>query len=122
MTRKNKFAILRLAALAVCAAAFSVHAQDTSTPPITIKSAPVTSPKPLKTRFEVLHMFTNSIQVRSLTNGLEVHTFAYSDQIHDSMLKVFDQGGYQYGDKVEIWYQQGADVALKIKGKPSKPL
>lgn len=122
MTRKNKFAILRLAALAVCAVAISAHAQDVGTSPIIVKSAPPASPKPLKTHFEVMHMFTYSIQVRSLVNGLEVHTFVYSDQIHDSMQKVFDQGGYQYGDKVEIWYQQGTEIALKIKGKPSKPL
>jgi hypothetical protein len=38
------------------------------------------------------------------------------------MQKLFDQGGYQYGDKVEIWYMQGTDVAVRIKGKPSKPL
>jgi len=78
--------------------------------------------KPAKTRFEVLHMMSTSIQVRSLVNGLEIHTFIYSDQIRDSMQKLLDQGGYQYGDKVEIQYQPGSDVALKIKGKPSKPL
>ncbi|MBZ5662800.1 MAG: hypothetical protein LAO08_20560 [Acidobacteriia bacterium] len=122
MTRNKKFALLALISLAFCAARISARAQDINTPVITIKSAPPASPKPLKTRFEVLHMFTNSIQVRSLVNGLEVHTFIYSDQIHDSMQKLFDQGGYQYGDKVEIWYMQGTEVALKIKGKPSKPL
>ncbi len=36
------------------------------------------------------------------------------------MQKVFNAGGYKYGDEVVIWYQQGTDVALKIKGKPSK--
>ena len=39
-----------------------------------------------------------------------------------AMLKLLDQGGYQYGDTVEIQYQLGTDVALKIIGKPSKPL
>jgi hypothetical protein len=33
---------------------------------------------------------------------------------------VLNAGGYQYGDKVVVWYQQGSNVALKIKGKPSK--
>ena len=78
--------------------------------------------RPAKTRFEVLHMMTTGIQVRSLANGLEIHTFTYSDQIRDPMRKLLDQGGYQYGDKVEIQYQPGTEVALKIKGKPSKPL
>jgi len=122
MTRNKKFALLRIAAFAVCTVAFSAYAQESNTPAVTGKSAQPDSPKPIKTRFEVLHMFPASIQVRSLVNGYEVHTFVYSDGIRDQMQKLFDQGGYQYGDKVEIWYQQGADVALKIKGKPSKPL
>ena len=121
MTRNFRAALLCLATLAVGVAAVSARAQDVNTPVITIKSNPP-STKPLKTRFEVVRMFPNSIQVRSLTNGLELHTFAYSSQIQDTMQKLFDQGGYQYGDKVEIWYMQGVDVALKIKGKPSKPL
>jgi hypothetical protein len=122
MTRNGKLATLALAALACCALVFSVSAQDSGTPAVVVKSAPAASSKPVKTRFEVLHMFITSIQVRSLTNGLEVHTFLYSDQIRDNMQRLFDQGGYQYGDKVEIWYQQGSQTALKIKGKPSKPL
>ncbi|MBZ5641711.1 MAG: hypothetical protein LAO19_03035 [Acidobacteriia bacterium] len=121
MTRNMRAALLCLTTLAVGVAAVSARAQEISTPVITVKSNPP-STKPLKTRFEVVRMFTNSIQVRSLANGMEVHTFLYSDQIRDSMQKLFDQGGYQYGDKVEIWYMQGAEVALKIKGKPSKPL
>jgi len=70
----------------------------------------------------VLHMLYNSIQVQAIANEREIHTFAYSDQIRDKMQKLFDAGGYQYGDKVEIWYQPGGDVALKIKGRPSKPI
>jgi hypothetical protein len=121
MTRLRTFALLAFAALAACTTPFFARAQEINTPVITIKSNPP-STKPVKTRFEVLHMLSNSIQVRSLTNGLEVHTFAYSSQIQDTMQKLFDAGGYQYGDKVEIWHMQGAEIALKIKGKPSKPL
>jgi hypothetical protein len=121
MTRNHRAALLCLAILAGCNAAISLRAQEINTPVITVKSTPP-STKPLKTRFEVVRMFPNSIQVRSLSNGMEVHTFAYSEQIQDSMQKLFDAGGYQYGDKVEIWHMQGADVALKIKGKPSRPL
>jgi hypothetical protein len=36
------------------------------------------------------------------------------------MQKVQSAGGYKYGDKVTVWYRAGADVALKVKGKPSK--
>ncbi len=113
---------MTIAALAVCAVASSACAQEINTPVITVKPAPSDSAKPIKTRFEVLHMLTNAIQVRSLVNGREIHTFVYSDQIRDHMQTMLNQGGYQYGDKVEIWYQPGTEVALRIKGKPSKPL
>ena len=33
---------------------------------------------------------------------------------------ISDNGGYKYGDKVKIRYQQGQTVALKIHGRPSK--
>lgn len=68
-----------------------------------------------------MRMLYNAIQVRGIANPLENHTFSYSPAIRDKMQKVFNQGGYQYGDQVEIWYERGADVALKIKGKRSKP-
>ena len=120
MMNRNK--TLALFALTLCAPALSVRARQISTPVLTIKKSTPDPSKPLKGRFEVLHMLTNAIQVRSSTNSLELHTFAYSGAIQDSMQKLFDKGGYQYGDKVQIWYLPGKDVALKIKGKPSKPL
>jgi len=113
---------LWVAALAACAFIFPAHAQDINTPVLTIKKTNTDQSKPLKGHFEVLHMMRNAIQVRSLTNGLEIHTFSYSDSIAPRMQNLFDQGGYQYRDKVEIWYQPGTDVALKIRGKASKPL
>jgi Spy/CpxP family protein refolding chaperone len=97
-------------ALALCAATLSVSAQNAPDKPV------------LKGRFEVLHMLYNSVQVRIPGDENHLRTFVYSDAIRDKMQKLFDKGGYQYGDKVEIWYRQGTDVALKIKGKPSKPL
>src|SRR6202795_2861535 len=124
MSNKNPARLL-LAFCALCALVFSTSAQVTTAPVIKIKPVHTQQPqlaKPAKTRFEVLHMMTTGIQVRSLVNGLEIHTFTYSDQIRDPMRKLLDQGGYQYGDKVEIQYQPGTEVALKIKGKPSKPL
>ena len=114
-----------VAACVLCALAFSASAQVTTAPVIKLKPVHTQQPqqaKPAKTQFEVLHMMTTGIQVRSLVNGLEIHTFTYSDQIRDPMRKLLDEGGYQYGDKVEIQYQPGTEVALKIKGKPSKPL
>jgi hypothetical protein len=122
MTRDKRFSLLVVAAGALCVAAVSARAQVTTGPVIKLKPVHTQQVKPAKTRFEVLYMRTTAIQVRSLVNAMEIHTFAYSDQIRDAMQKLLDQGGYQYGDKVEIQYQPGTEVALKIKGKPSKPL
>ena len=122
MTHKKRFSLSLVVAGAVWFAAVPAGAQVTTGPMIKAKSVHTQEAKPAKTRYEVLHMMTTGIQVRSLVNGLEIHTFTYSDQIRDAMLKLIDQGGYQYGDKVEIQYQPGTEVALKIKSKPSKPL
>src|ERR1700732_1522268 len=122
MTSNKRLPLLLAAAGALCGAAISGRAQVTNAPTIKIKPVHTREAKPAKTRFEVLYMMTTGIQVRSMVNGLEIHTFTYSDQIHDEMLRLIDQGGYQYGDKIEIQYQPGSEVALKIKGKPSKPL
>lgn len=62
-----------------------------------------------------------SLQVRSLTNPREVHTFTYASQLRPKMQKLQGAGGYRYGDKVTVWYHENPDVALKVKGKPSKP-
>ena len=122
MTSNKRLPLLLAAAGALCGAAISGRAQVTTAPTIKLKPVHTREARPAKTRFEVLYMMTTGIQVRSMVNGLEIHTFTYSDQIHDAMVKLLDQGGYQYGDKVEIQYQPGTEVALSIKGKPSKPL
>src|SRR5450759_1071467 len=122
MRRNNKIALLLLAAGAVWAAAGPACAQETTAPMIKAKPVHTVEAKPTRTRFEVLHMMSTAIQVRSLVNEREIHTFAYSDQIRDQMQKLLDQGGYQYGDRIEIRYQPGTEVALKITGKASKPL
>ncbi len=110
MTRNRKFAVLLALAFALCAATLSVCAQNAPDQPLR------------KGRYEVVHMLYNSIQVRTPGYENQLYTFTYSDHIRDKMQKLFDKGGYQYGDKVEIWYRQGTTIALKIKGKPSKPL
>jgi hypothetical protein len=97
---------------AAIAASFAPQALSQTAPP---------SGKLIKTRFVVLHMMYESLQVRSLTDMREIHTFSYSPAIRAQMQQIHDAGGYQYGDQVVVSYEQGTDVALKIKGKPSKP-
>jgi hypothetical protein len=120
MTRNKQFVLLFVVAFVFVFAAVSARAQA-PTAPIVIKSSPAPPAKHIKVRFEVLHMMINAIQVRSLVDQREIHTFIYSDRIRPHMQALFNGGGYQYGDKVVIHYVRGSDVALDIKGRPSKP-
>ena len=71
---------------------------------------------------EVIFAGANSIVVREQANELVIHSFSFAPELKDRMQAVLDKGGYQYGDKVNILYQPGQTVALRIHGKPSKPL
>jgi hypothetical protein len=112
------FAAAALAA-AITVAAAPAGAQVTTSAPVVVKQ---NRPKPVWLKAEVVHADAHSIIVREQGNALAVHTFTYSPNIQDAMQQLTDQGGYQYGDKVKILYQPGNTVALKIAGKPSKPL
>lgn len=122
MTRNRKLALLLAGVGAACALSASARAQEVTRPIIPIKPLHPPNEKPVKTRFQVLHMMPTAIQVQSVTDEREIRTLTYSGQIRDQMQKLFDKGGYQFGDKVVIEYRPGTDVALKIKGKPSKPI
>jgi hypothetical protein len=97
------------------------QAQVTTAPTIQAKAVHTTPPKSAKTRYEVLQMMSTAIQVRNPANEKEIRTFSYSPEIRGKMQAMLDHGGYQYGDKVVIEYMPGTEVALRIKGKPSKP-
>jgi len=71
---------------------------------------------------EVIHVDSNSMVVREQANGMMIHTFTYTPELQTQIQRILNQGGYQYGDKIKILYQQGQTVALKVRGKPSKAL
>jgi hypothetical protein len=71
---------------------------------------------------EVVHADSNAIIVREQQNEMAIHTFNFSPEMRDRMQAILDQGGFQYGDKISILYMPGQTVALRIHGKPSKPL
>jgi hypothetical protein len=71
---------------------------------------------------EVIHADYNSIIVREQQNGLMIHTFNFAPELKDKMQAILDKGGFQFGDKISILFMPGQTVALKIHGKPSKPL
>ena len=108
-----------LVAAALLAAAAPLCAQVDTSKPITVKTV-----KPKLERFqgEVVQASAISITVRSRENERVVRSFSYSPELREKMQRVLEGGGYQYGDKVDIRYEAGSDVALRIKGKPSKPL
>jgi hypothetical protein len=119
MKTSEIFAIAGLAAVA----AFTTLpvAAQTMSAPIVIKSSS-SAPKPAWLKAEVIHVDLNSMVVRERANGMMIHTFTYSPQVQAQMQRVIDQGGYQYGDKVKILCQQGQTIALRVHGKPSRPL
>lgn len=111
---------IRTALLAVAAVAFAsvAFAQVESGRPVQLKS----KPRVLKFRGEVIHATAYQIVVRSRENEKLVRTFTYTPKVKEQIDRIIDRGGYQAGDKVEIQHEAGSDVAIKIKGKPSKPL
>ena len=116
---RNKTRALSLgAALVLCGVILASSAPAANAQ--TTQASPSQSQKIIKTHFLVVRMMAQSLQVSGVVNTRDLHTFTYSPKIRDKMQSLFNSGGYQYGDKVAVWYRQGTDVALKIKGKPSK--
>jgi hypothetical protein len=119
--------VLALAALAAGVAFGSTPAKAqadpvsplSTSPPIVVKQKAV---KPIWLKAEVIHADQLSLLVREEDNGMNIHTFTYSDKAREKMQAVLDAGGYQYGDKVRIRYMPGKTEALDIQGDPSKPI
>ena len=110
-------------------AAAPAHAQVTMSAPIVVRSSGTTTSgssgaaaKGNWLQAEVIHADSNSMIVRERANGMMIHTFTYTPELQAAMAKLLDQGGYQYGDKVQILYQPGQTVALRVRGRPSKAL
>jgi hypothetical protein len=70
----------------------------------------------------VMHANIAQITVRAKGNDLGVRTFTLSQAATAKMQQIVDKGGYQYGDKVTVLYDPASLQAVKIKGKPSRPL
>ena len=107
-------------------------AQDPVVTPIIVDTAATIivntiKPKPKATgqvKFQgfVQHANIAQITVRAKGNDLSIQTFPLSDAASAKMQQIIDKGGYQWGDKVTIFYDPATLKALKIKGKPSKPV
>lgn len=134
MKSSRIFAASIALAAALAISAETLRAQDPATAataaavaaPIVSKAiGAVAGKKKLKgywLKAQVIHFDSNSMIVREEANERAVHSFTYAPELKDRMQQIVDRGGYQYGDKVKILYQQDPTVALKVLGKPSKPL
>jgi hypothetical protein len=129
----SKFAGFGLPLLLVAAGVFSSPAAaQTPVSPIVVDTAvPIVvnavKPKPKPTglaKFQgyVQHANIAQITVRAKGNDLSIQTFPLSETVSAKMQQIIDKGGYQYGDKVTIFYDPATQKAMKIKGKPSKPV
>jgi hypothetical protein len=104
----------------------------TSVVPIVVDTAvPIVvnavKPKPIPAglaKFEGFVMNANvaQITVRAKGNDLAIKTFSLSEAAAAKMQQIVDKGGYQYGDKVTILFDPATSKAIKVKGKPSKPV
>jgi hypothetical protein len=101
------------------------------TPIIVSEAAPIVinavkpKPKPTGTvKFEgyVMHANVAQVTVRAKGDDMAIQTFALSQPVAAKMQQIIDKGGYQYGDKVTVYYDAQSHEAVRIKGKPSRPL
>ena len=87
--------------------------------PIVVKAV---KPKPSKwAKFQGTVMHANIVQItaRAKGNDLGIETFLLSEKVSAKMQQIIDKGGYQYGDKITVYYDPQSLEAMKFKGKPS---
>ena len=89
--------------------------------PITIRTK---APKTNTAKFSgtIVHANTVQITVRGRDNEMVVRTFPLSTAMSTHMQTIVDRGGYQFGDRVTVVYDPITNTALKIKGRPSRPI
>lgn len=134
MKRSAKLAWFGLPLMLVAAGIFAwpAAAQDPITTPIIVDTAvPIivgaVKPKPKQTgldKFVGFVMNANNAQItlRAKGNDLTIRTFPLSEAASAKMQKIVEKGGYQYGDKVTVFYEPATSKAIRFKGKPSKPI
>jgi len=125
------FGGLALLALGTVASPRAAAQDPILTPIIVGEVAPIVTkvitPKPKNTglgKFEgyVMHANAAQITVRAKGNDLGIQTFALNQNVSAQMQKIIEKGGYQYGDKITVYYDPQSKEAVKLKGKPSKAL
>jgi hypothetical protein len=70
----------------------------------------------------VMHANIAQITVRAKGDDMSIQTFSLSREASDKMQQIVDKGGYQWGDKVTVMYDPNTMKAVRVKGKPSRPI
>jgi len=116
---------------ALVAAAFFCPPASAQAPIVLDTAVPILvnaiKPKPKANglvKFEgfVMHANIAQITARQKGNDLTIQTFPLSQEASAKMQQIVDKGGFQYGDKVTIFYNPTTMQATKFKGKASKPI
>ena len=96
---------------------------DTAVPIIVNAVKPKSKPNGLA-KFEgfVMHANIAQITARSKASETSIQTFSLSQEASVKMQQIVDKGGYQWGDKITVYYDPATMKASKFKGKPSKPI
>ena len=95
---------------------------ETAVPIVVATLKPNKGPQPPKFEGTVVNATVAQITVRARGNDMAIQTFPLGPDASAKMLQIIDKGGYQYGDKVSVIYNQSSLQAVKVKGKASKSL
>ena len=113
-------ALAAVAASAQVPASVAVPVIETAVPIIVGTLKPNKGPQPPKFEGTVINATVAQITVRAKGNDMAIQTFPLAPDASAKMLQIIDKGGYQYGDKVTVFFDPDSKKALKVKGKPSK--
>src|SRR5262249_8906942 len=107
----------RVAGIAVLAIAFAPHASAQAPAPVVVPisgdpgvpmgvRAGKAKPRAGTVKFEgfVINANIAQITVRAKGEDQSIQTFALSEAVSAKMQQIIDKGGYQFGDKVTIYY------------------
>ena len=134
MKRVPQFVCVGALGLVACGTlgAFKMAAQTPVVTPIIVDTAApivVSEIKPkakasglVKFQGYVMHANIAQVTVRAKGNDMALRTFSLGERASARMQQIIDKGGYQYGDKITVYYDPRSLKAVKFKGKPSRPL
>ncbi len=108
------------AANAQVPASVAIPVIETAVPMVIGTLKPNKGPQPPKFEGTVVNATIAQITVRAKGNDMAIQTFPLAPDASAKMLQIIEKGGYQYGDKVTVFFDPESKKALKVKGKPSK--